>query len=64
MSKNKRTKAFILQDTGKYGNNFIKIPIWIYEIIVDHILPVKFEYQARGYKGLRFSARQSEIIFN
>lgn len=40
-----------------------KIPIWINEIIMDDLFPVKFEYKQRGYKGLVFSERLNKIEF-
>ena len=64
MVNNKRKKVFFLQATGKYGNTFAKVPIWIYEVVIGDLFPIKFEYRQRGYKGLRFTARPSEIIFN
>lgn len=58
----KRKKAFLLTDTSFYGR-IKEVPIWINEINND-LFPVKFEYRGfRGYKGLVFTARVSEIKF-
>ena len=42
---------------------FSLIPIWVYDIVSADLFPIKFEYRARGYKGLRFIERSSNIIF-
>lgn len=57
----KRISGFLIDQPiwGVYN----RIPIWIYDIIEDHIFPIKFEYKQRGYKGLRFTARKSEIEY-
>ena len=58
-----RQSAFQLaDDISKIG--YTHIPIWVYEIKEDNIFPVKFEYKAKGYKGLRFSERLSRIKFD
>lgn len=57
----KRINAFLIVFTSYYSHR--KIPIWIYDIIESDLFPIKFEYKQRGYKGLRFSAIESEIEY-
>ncbi len=40
-----------------------KTPIWVVDI-TDGFFPVKFEYKAKGYKGLVFSEQLSRIEFD
>jgi len=44
-------------------NIYKKTPIWVLEI-TDGFYPVKFEYKARGYKGLVFSEQLKRIEFD
>ena len=62
--KTKRQSATHLFYSPSTSQNFSSAPIWVYEIKKDDVLPIKFEYKQRGYKGLRFSDRASRIIFD
>ena len=60
----KRIAATLIQDFSPESQHSIEVPIWVYEIDNNSVLPVKFEYRQKGYKGLRFSERLSRVIFN
>lgn len=59
--KKKRRSAFLI--VNPVWSVYNKVPIWVYEI-TNGIFPVKFEYKQRGYKGLLFSERLNNVIFN
>jgi hypothetical protein len=57
-----RRSGFHIVDTeSKMGTN--RVPIWIYEVVEGDIFQVKFEYKARGYKGIRFSERKERVEY-
>lgn len=58
-----RRSAMLAVDTFSKQSTY-NVPIWVYEIVEDDILPVKFEYKAKGYKGLRFSERKQRVVFD
>lgn len=60
MAKKKFKDAFLIQNAAFYGIK--RIPIRVLEVTQD-LFPVKFEYKQRGYKGLTFSERLSNIEF-
>lgn len=60
----KRIAAHLIQDINQNSHHAIQVPIWVYEIDNNSVLPVKFEYRQKGYKGLRFSERLSRVVFN
>lgn len=57
-----RRSAFHIVDTDSKVSTY-RVPIWVYEVKHGEIFPVKFEYKARGYKGLRFSEREARIEY-
>lgn len=57
-----RRSAFHIVDTETKISTY-RVPIWVYEVKEGEIFPVKFEYKARGYKGLRFSEREARIEY-
>lgn len=59
----KRRSAIQIVDASPNNWHTREVPIWVYEIKEGDLFPVKFEYKARGYKGLRFSERESRIKF-
>ena len=61
MTMNRRS-AFHIVDAANYMSQYM-VPIWVYDINNDDIFPVKFEYKAKGYKGLRFSDTFERITF-
>lgn len=61
MPRKKRTRGFLVDEVA-YGI-FRRTPIYIVEVIEGALFPVRFEYRERGYKGLVFSERLSNIAF-
>ena len=58
-----RRSAFHIVDASPTSQVTNRVPIWVYEVNENDVFPVKFEYKARGYKGLRFSERKERIEF-
>ena len=56
-----RRSATLIEET--YFKTYRKTPIWVVDI-TDGFFPVKFEYKARGYKGLVFSEQLNRIEFD
>ena len=61
--KNNRRSAILKVDTFSKQNTY-DVPIWVYDVKEEHVLPIKFEYKERGYKGLRFSERKQRVVFD
>lgn len=55
--------AILTEDipTGYNRYSTTKFKIRVIEIVADDIFPVKYEYKARGYKGLVFSTMLRKI---
>lgn len=57
-----KEKAYILSNEYSGFHTNKRIPIKIVKVDMSDMFPVKYEYKIRGYKGIVFSARLSEII--